>query len=409
MSDTAIRIDNLSKRYRIGTAQAYDTLRDLIAENVKRLVRRGAGPAANNHIWALKDIALEVPAGEILGVIGHNGAGKSTLLKILSRITRPTQGRLEINGRVASLLEVGTGFHPELTGRENIYMNAAILGMSRQEIRRKLDEIVAFAELEQFIDTPVKRYSSGMYMRLGFSIAAHLEAEILVVDEVLAVGDMAFQRKSLGKMEDVTKQGRTVLFVSHNLASVRTLCNRVLWLENGRSKMLGDTDAVVNAYVQGLQGENPHLLQFEPNPDLRIQLLQVAIVDDDPKRDGLEIAFDYEVRVPLDDVMLTVEIRNADDVSVYYANDDSLIDARKRQPGHHRTVLHVPSGLLAPGPYSVAFGFWQPGHPPEDFPPQRLGFHRDAPLGRLASHGLSWPSVLYVQSQWDYEPLEERV
>ena len=240
--ETVIRVENLSKRYVISHAAErgrYSTLRDTIAHGAKSLVRRftqrrepGADPT-REEFWALKDVSFEVKRGDVVGIIGRNGAGKSTLLKILSRITEPTTGRIAIDGRVASLLEVGTGFHPELTGRENVYLNGSILGMSRAEVKRKFDEIVAFAEIEKFLDTPVKRYSSGMYMRLAFAVAAHLEPEILIVDEVLAVGDAAFQKKCMGKMGEVAKGGRTVLFVSHNTcAAIRQICSRsVLLLE----------------------------------------------------------------------------------------------------------------------------------------------------------------------------------
>src|ERR671930_1632992 len=244
MSDSVIRVVDLSKQYRIeGKQGEYRTVRDTLPEaliapfrRAGQLVRGVPLSAAVQHetIWALKDVCCEIKSGEAVGIIGRNGSGKSTLLKVLSRITEPTSGFAEVHGRVSSLLEVGTGFHPELTGRENIYLNGAILGMKRVEIQRKFDEIVAFAELEKFIDTPVKHYSSGMYMRLAFAVAAHLEPEIFLVDEVLAVGDAAFQKKCLGKIGDVAKQGRTVFFVSHNLPSIEKLCRRVIWLDGGR-------------------------------------------------------------------------------------------------------------------------------------------------------------------------------
>ena len=241
MSDIAIRVENLSKRYEIGRAGTrHDTLRDALAGLFRR-----EGRGRSEAFWALRDVSFEVKRGEVVGIIGRNGAGKSTLLKVLSQITEPTGGRAEIHGRVGSLLEVGTGFHPELTGRENIYLNGAILGMRREEIARKFDEIVAFSEIEKFLDTPVKRYSSGMYVRLAFAVAAHLEPEILLVDEVLAVGDAAFQKKALGKMGDVVHEGRTVLFVSHNMAAVKALCGRTILLANGEVDMIGvGTDAI---------------------------------------------------------------------------------------------------------------------------------------------------------------------
>jgi lipopolysaccharide transport system ATP-binding protein len=264
MSDPVISVENLFKRYLVRHNPAvqghkrYTALRDVIGDEVRNIARntinilRGRQVVLGDQVeefWALKDVSFELKRGEVLGIIGRNGAGKSTLLKILSRIIEPTGGRVVLRGRVASLLEVGTGFHPELTGRENIYLNGAILGMTRAEIRRKFDEIVAFAEVEKFLDTPVKRYSSGMYVRLAFSVAAHLEPEIMVVDEVLAVGDAEFQAKCLGKMQGVAhSEGRTVLFVSHNMAAVQQLCHNALWLDNGSTRKVGSAVQVVQAY-----------------------------------------------------------------------------------------------------------------------------------------------------------------
>jgi len=256
MKDIVIRVENLSKRYLIGQREPYKTLRDTLAERFTAPFRALASSQLHttspngNIVWALRDVSFEVKHGEVIGVIGRNGAGKSTLLKILSRITEPTAGRAMLHGRVGSLLEVGTGFNPELTGRENIFLNGAILGMRRREIERKFDEIVAFAELEKFIDTPVKRYSSGMYMRLAFSVAAHLEPEILIVDEVLAVGDVQFQKKCMGKMGDVVQQGRTILFVSHNMSAIRTLCENTIWLEEGQVRAQGSSNEIVQHYLE---------------------------------------------------------------------------------------------------------------------------------------------------------------
>ena len=258
MSDTAIRVENLGKLYRIGARQRrHDTLRDQLTDvfiSSCRRFKRNPQSAIRNpqseYIWALKDVSFEVKRGEVMGIIGRNGAGKSTLLKILSGITEPTEGHAEIHGRVGSLLEVGTGFHAELTGRENVYLNGAILGMKKAEIDGKFDEIVAFAEIEKFMDTPVKRYSSGMYVRLAFAVAAHLEPEILLVDEVLAVGDAAFQKKCLGKMGDVAKQGRTVLFVSHNMIAMQSLCRQAIWLSEGRIVEEGQSDQVISDYLK---------------------------------------------------------------------------------------------------------------------------------------------------------------
>lgn len=259
-SDIVIRAEGLGKKYIIGhqSADRSNTFRDVITQNVKNFIRGARDMAQGKAIiagdeleefWALKDVDFEIKRGDVVGIIGRNGAGKSTLLKVLSRITEPTEGRVEINGRVASLLEVGTGFHPELSGRENVYLNGAILGMTRAEINRKFDEIVDFSGVEKFLDTPVKRYSSGMYVRLAFAVAAHLEPEILIVDEVLAVGDSEFQKKCLGKMQDVAGQGRTVLFVSHNMAAVQRLCNLCVVMASGKILMQDDTKLSIQHYL----------------------------------------------------------------------------------------------------------------------------------------------------------------
>ncbi|MBU1181081.1 MAG: ABC transporter ATP-binding protein [Proteobacteria bacterium] len=265
MSSIVIKAENLGKKYVIGHQAErgnYTALRDVLMQNARTLWSKTKDLAKGKpviqgdtmeEVWALKDVSFEISRGEAVGIIGRNGAGKSTLLKILSRITEPTEGRVTIRGRVASLLEVGTGFHPELSGRENIYLNGTILGMTRLEIKRKFDEIVAFAEVEKYLDTPVKRYSSGMYVRLAFAVAAHLEPEILVVDEVLAVGDASFQKKCLGKMGDVAKEGRTVLFVSHNMAAVRQLCQNGMVLNEGKVNFLGDIGSTINRYLQDVK------------------------------------------------------------------------------------------------------------------------------------------------------------
>ncbi len=267
MADVIINVEGLGKSYRLRhqRQQGYISLRDVLGEKARaagrRLIgRKGGVPAGDEEeFWALRDISFNVRRGEVIGIIGRNGAGKSTLLKILSRITEPTEGRVRCRGRVASLLEVGTGFHPELSGRENIFLNGAILGMSRAEIRRKFDEIVAFAEVEKFLDTPVKRYSSGMYVRLAFSVAAHLEPEILIIDEVLAVGDAGFQKRCLGKMKDVTSMdGRTVLFVSHNMAAVQSLCTTTLRLVDGRLGGIGDSSMQIELYLADVLEKSTH-------------------------------------------------------------------------------------------------------------------------------------------------------
>jgi lipopolysaccharide transport system ATP-binding protein len=289
MSNVVIRVENLSKLYRLGELHKQtNSFRDRITQGFSRLLPKNRRSSVSNHpsntsIWALKDVSFEVKQGETLGIIGRNGAGKSTLLKILSRITSPTKGKALINGRVGSLLEVGTGFHPELTGRENIYLNGAILGMRKAEIVKKFDEIVSFAEIEKFIDTPVKRYSSGMYVRLAFAVAAHLEPEILLVDEVLAVGDIGFQRKCMGKMEDVSSAGRTVLFVSHNMAMIEGLCARALLLDDGQKALEGPTPTVIAEYMKSLRTYSSISLRdrIDRQGTGEIRLTKVRILDGD--------------------------------------------------------------------------------------------------------------------------------
>jgi lipopolysaccharide transport system ATP-binding protein len=296
MEEIAIKVVNLSKKYKIGERVPYKTLREEIIKFFKRDRKK-----ENEYIWALKDVSLEIKKGEIVGIIGPNGAGKTTLLKILSRITEPTDGYAEVYGRVGSLLEVGVGFHPELTGRENIYLNGAMLGMSKKEIDKKFDQIVSFAEIEKFIDTPVKHYSSGMYVRLAFSVAAHLEPEILLVDEVLAVGDISFQQKCLGKMDQVTKEGRTVLFVSHNMSAIRSLCKRVIWLENGKIKKEGDANSVTIEYEEtflkyggGLSPERVRKNEEIKNKEFYFK--KVGIFDE---KGNQKIAFKYDEKIVL--------------------------------------------------------------------------------------------------------------
>ena len=261
MPEIAIRCDNISKQYRLGSQERYKALRDVIANAVAAPFRRPTAATEDAHIWALDDVSFEIKRGQVVGIIGHNGSGKSTLLKILSRITKPTRGSAEIDGRVGALLEVGTGFHAELTGRENIYLNGAILGMRKAEIDRKFDEIVAFAEVEKFVDTPVKRYSSGMYVRLAFGVAAHLETEVLLVDEVLAVGDAQFQRKCFEKINEIGKHGRTILFVSHNMASIRSICEEAIVLDRGRMVVKGEVNEAVDRYLARAGSEEEEVVE----------------------------------------------------------------------------------------------------------------------------------------------------
>lgn len=311
MSSKAIRVKGLGKEYQIGEREAgYTTFREAVVNTFAapfRRLRRLSGTATEaERFWALKDVSFDVEPGEVVGIIGRNGAGKSTLLKVLSQITEPTTGEVELNGRVASLLEVGTGFHPELTGRENIYLNGSILGMSRAEIKRKFDEIVAFAEVDKFLDTPVKRYSSGMYVRLAFAVAAHLEPEILIVDEVLAVGDVEFQKKCLGKMGEVARGGRTVLFVSHNMGAISALCDSAIWLEGGYVHRVGEASRIVPRYLSKESASGPKATISESQHirgGREVTLLSASLADEDrwPKNsftigESAVLTLDFAVR-----------------------------------------------------------------------------------------------------------------
>ena len=357
MSDIAIRVENLSKRYVIGRAGArHDTLRDALAGMFRR-----EGGGRGEAFWALRDVSFEVKRGEVVGVIGRNGAGKSTLLKILSQITEPTGGRAEIHGRVGSLLEVGTGFHPELTGRENIYLNGAILGMSREEINRKFDEIVDFAEIEKFIDTPVKHYSSGMGLRLGFAVAAHLEPEILVVDEVLAVGDADFQKKCLGKMSDVAGEGRTVLFVSHNMAAVQSLCKRGIILQSGSLAMSGSVETTVSHYLSTFRAGS----QLQKNGQRNIQEGAVAWYQGAIFRSGSDEAVtSFYAGQPID-IILSYKTSQPDlkldfSIGIYNHLGEKLMHLSTRYTGPSfvcsfagTLICHIPKLPLPPGSYFV--------------------------------------------------------
>jgi lipopolysaccharide transport system ATP-binding protein len=320
-------------------------------------------------MWALNDVSFEVGGGEVLGVVGRNGAGKSTLLKLLSRITSPTQGEVELRGRIGSLLEVGTGFHPELTGRENVFLNGSILGMSRREIARKFDEIVAFAEIERFLDTPVKRYSSGMYVRLGFAVAAHLEPEVLLVDEVLAVGDVAFQRKCLGKMDQVSRQGRTILFVSHNMTAVKSLCTRAILFEGGRLVADGGVDAIVDRYLTGgldtartgvITESAPRYSDSPGNAYFRsVRLTDLA---DRPMPEcyfgqPFRVHFVCDVLKEVPDGLFEVSISTQDGVQVTQATTiDGGVAPRRLSPGRHEWTATFDELMLLPRPYTIDLG-----------------------------------------------------
>ena len=368
MSEPIISVEKVSKRYLIGHQTArQDGLRHalqnlLLAPQQWLRNRREHRQAAHEEFWALKDVSFELHQGEVLGIVGRNGAGKSTLLKILSRITEPTSGRIVIDGRVASLLEVGTGFHQELTGRENIFLNGAILGMTKAEIKRKFDEIVAFSEVEQFLDTPVKRYSSGMYVRLAFAVAAHLEPEILIVDEVLAVGDGQFQQKCLGKMQAVAKGGRTVIFVSHNLSTIKTLCQTGLLLDRGSVVMKDTPVAVIGRYLSISNRNSGRWVRpsnGQPSPGISFK---TAFFTNDL---GQEIAdFDFQSRIHLhleaesndkyENVQFAVRVTNQEGIPVFTTcNTDQELRFPTLEPGTIRYRIPIDSSLLAPGRYTL--------------------------------------------------------
>ncbi len=370
MSDIAIRVNNVGKYYRINTqSDYYPTLRDSIVEMVKwpvRVLKYGI-PTSHEIIWALRNVSFEVKTGEVLGVIGRNGAGKSTLLKILSRVTEPSEGVAEIHGRVGSLLEVGTGFHPELTGRENIFLNGAILGMKRAEIQRKFDEIVDFSGVEKFIDTPVKRYSSGMYLRLAFAVAAHMEPEILVVDEVLAVGDAEFQRKCLGKMSDVASEGRTVLFVSHNMSAILRLTRETIVLDGGKMLMRAPSNEAVDYYLSSglaMEGERrwrkeevpPEAAPFRPLA-MRIRNAQGQIAESVRSVEPLTVELEYQLDNPINGLRVGIYLMNTHGEVIFTSFDtDDPIQYEQysvRQAGRYVSRCVIPGDLLNEGRYML--------------------------------------------------------
>jgi lipopolysaccharide transport system ATP-binding protein len=420
--NSIISVENLSKQYRIGTRLPYKSLRETIMNVVTspaRLFKRN-GSGENNTIWALKDVSFEVKQGEVLGIIGRNGAGKTTLLKILSRVTEPTDGEVKIRGRVGSLLEVGTGFHPELTGRENIFLNGAILGMRKEEIEKKFDEIVAFAEVEKFLDTPMKRYSSGMYVRLAFAVAAHLEPEILLVDEVLAVGDAQFQKKCLGKMGEVAREGRTVLFVSHNMAAVNRLCRQAMWLDEGRLQMTGTAESVVAAYLSAgaeVEGERrwENLEEAPGNEKIRLRAVRIlnstgeisSIVD---IRYPFYFEIEYDVFVPLFNLQLGYQLQTLDGIVILSTGDieDEGWEKKRNEPGSYISRCEVPGMFLNSMSYTINVG--------ANIPSIEIFFHEEGVLkfdvvqtgNVLLQHYRSLPGVICPRLRWSISKKPER-
>jgi len=385
MSNTAIKVENLSKRYRIGLKkEIHDTMVGAVTDFIKRPIKNlkrlrklstfsKNGNESEDIIWALKDVSFEVKQGEVVGIIGRNGSGKSTLLKIISHITEPTSGSVTFNGRVSSLLEVGTGFHPELTGRENVYLNGTILGMSKTEIGRKFDEIIAFSEVERFLDTPVKRYSSGMKVRLAFAVAAHLEPEILLVDEVLAVGDAEFQKKCLGKMDNIASEGRTVLFVSHNLPSISALCDSAIWIEQGRIQMIDKAESAIQSYLASCRAESGHegVVAFDDEDNSKDAYIQSIEL----KNSNNEISSRFDVLSPVFvnigfccrrrflNWRIFVSVARYDGVTIFSTTTwDYNTDRKPISPGEYLAQLEIPRRFLGESSYLITVAF---GEPPE--------------------------------------------
>ena len=415
MSDLAFRVDQLGKVYRIGRRGPYKTFRESITESVTRCFRRGGNDdgADSELLWALRDVSFEVRQGEVIGIIGSNGAGKSTLLKVLSKITEPSEGCVEIFGRVGSLLEVGTGFHPELTGRENIYLNGAILGMRRAEIARRFDEIVAFAETEKFLDTPVKHYSSGMYMRLAFAVAAHLEPEILLVDEVLSVGDAAFQSKCIGKMGDVARSGRTVLFVSHSMASIATLCTSAILMKNGTVALQGKPAACIDQYLAAIN-QSKGETNLRENKECRrgsgeVRIVAARLVDcygvpSDRFECQGEVTLEMELEAAgqIPSFLSTIAVRTLTGITVLHIPSPSDFTWSSLNT-HGRTTMQcrIPQCGLYPGSYVVSLWIGKNEHQELDWVPDALTFTMEQ--GELTSYGfdMSWRHGLYLcDSSW---------
>lgn len=422
MSSTVIKVEGLGKQYRLGKVGAATLSSDFNRWIAK--VRGKEDPnlkigevndrtkiGTSNLVWALKDISFEVKQGEVLGIIGKNGAGKSTLLKILSRVTAPTVGDIKVKGRIASLLEVGTGFHPELSGRENIFLNGAILGMTKQEIKSKFDEIVDFSGVERYIDTPVKRYSSGMYVRLAFAVAAHLEPEILIVDEVLAVGDAEFQKKCLGKMKDVSGQGRTVLFVSHNMAAVKTLCTKGILMDRGTVAYDGSVNETISHYLHtNLNKDDLYSISFPENKK-HIQVKQISIIDKNKVEfkksidpfEPIFIKINYHIKKLVSKLHLTVVILNSEGVEVYFMDRRDISENFAYvEEGLYESIVKIANPMLKPGKYHVTIGCADNEEGVNDHKFEALSF-------TIESSGLfrtERAGFIYLPAEWELKKID---
>ncbi|MCT2407874.1 ABC transporter ATP-binding protein [Chryseobacterium antibioticum] len=420
----ALKAENISKQYRLGQVGTGTLSHDL--NRLWYTIRGKEDPylkigeandrttkGTSEYVWSLRDIDFEITQGDAVGIIGKNGAGKSTLLKLLSKVTKPTTGKIYTKGRIASLLEVGTGFHPEMTGRENVYLNGAILGMTRKEITRKFDEIVAFSGVERYIDTPVKRYSSGMYVRLAFAVAAHLESEILIVDEVLAVGDADFQKKCLGKMGDVTKgEGRTVLFVSHNMAAVRRLCQKGILLKQGSIVCQDNMENVLNRYdLEFRSGEKNFEINYPSAIDAKMQINRVKLAKPNDHHilftdDDLIFEFDLTTRTPVEDAYITIDIKDQHDELIYWTSDYTSQRYIKSEKGEWKLQCKLPKGMLTQGYYVATFAIYSPlsnqviHYMPNFFINFELEENENSYLQQF---GIIRPGKIGLQSDWNAE------
>jgi lipopolysaccharide transport system ATP-binding protein len=412
VSDIALRIRGLGKQYTIGArAERHDTLRDRIAAAAVRPFRRLApgGLDASATIWALRDVTHEIRRGEVVGIVGGNGAGKSTLLKILSRITTPTEGEVDIHGRVGSLLEVGTGFHADLTGRENIFLNGAILGMRKAEIERKFDDIVRFADIDEFIDTPVKRYSTGMYVRLGFAVAAHLEPEILIVDEVLAVGDVHFQRKCLGKLNDVARSGRTVLFVSHNMAAIQRLCTSAMLLQHGRLVRVGNVRSIVAAYLGG-EARGGFVAAVRKG-DAQILSADLEDTEGNPLehpscRDAIVCRVRFALAHRSPGVRVGIGLLSCEGTTIFATNTADAGIACPSHAGEFEARVTIPPDTLLAGDFHIAVCLWNPGAI-LDLQEPALSFSVEAGHSPLYVENATRKGYVHVPCEWSVLPVVE--
>lgn len=422
----ALKAENISKQYRLGQVGTGTLSHDLnrfwsqIRGQEDPYLKIGEAndrstKGDSDYVWSLRDINFEIEEGDAVGIIGRNGAGKSTLLKLLSKVTKPTTGKIYTKGRIASLLEVGTGFHPEMTGRENIFLNGAILGMTRKEIKRKFDEIVDFSGVERYIDTPVKRYSSGMYVRLAFAVAAHLESEILIVDEVLAVGDAEFQKKCLGKMGDVSKgEGRTVLFVSHNIAAVKNLCQKGILLKDGQLITQGVIDKVINTYDLEFTSQDKNFqINYPLQPELDMQILAATLrkpVDHNRLFTNDILTFDFTIdsRRPVPNSYITIDVKDKNDELIYWTSDYTTERFLKNEKGTYNVNCTFPQYLLASGFYYVTFAIYSPSsnkvshHQPEF----KISFEIEEDEGFfLQKFGIVRPGKIGIESHWKSEEI----